>query len=338
MPQRLPYRAATHRDWGKTHTDIRHNSYAAEQEPEQDRPRRRRSHFSSPTESRAAKLKLEQPRSGGSLGSDGASAVYSGGEHVVGAQGWSPTRPQLASGLAQPTESRAAKLKLEQKAADKLRLVPHGTSPPPSAQSAQSAQRRRRRSQAQERPPDASAIRDLKNRLLANSYQPATGAKVADLFKRYDRDRSGGLDLEEFTGVVRKNGQIPASKLSDAQIHGLFSSLGGSEQPSGQVRLERFVAFVEDKQPRTSAAGEASAAEYKETGSSMRQPAAAKKTRPSKRPGSAPVRSAKYQPEPEPEPEQIYSDSDTDTDQPEETEDDSLYEEVRFLLINLDFL
>jgi Ca2+-binding EF-hand superfamily protein len=88
------------------------------------------------------------------------------------------------------------------------------------------------------RAPDIATAR---RKLQSLSYSKA-GQDPMQLFRQYDHDNSGELDFTEFSGAVRKGGQMTPAMISDAELAALFAEVDGDG--SGDVSIEELQAFV----------------------------------------------------------------------------------------------
>eukprot|EP01043_Picozoa_sp_COSAG02_P049811 COSAG02_NODE_5043_length_4701_cov_3.161886_2_plen_531_part_00 len=113
------------------------------------------------------------------------------------------------------------------------------------------------------KPKDESSaqVNMLKKRLqsMAMSTVGGTGAIIdpEEIFRRYDKDTSGALDLSEFTTAVRKGGKIPPASMTDGDLRQLFNSI--DTDSSGCINIEELVAFVWGSEGAPSAPIEAAA-------------------------------------------------------------------------------
>ena len=64
----------------------------------------------------------------------------------------------------------------------------------------------------------------------------------AEIFRRYDKDANGVLDLGEFTTAARKGGKISPSAMTDAELRQLFNAV--DTDGSGDVSIDELIAFV----------------------------------------------------------------------------------------------
>lgn len=81
----------------------------------------------------------------------------------------------------------------------------------------------------------------LKRKMRAASYRDA-GQNWDSLFKQYDRDSSGELDLPEFTRAIRRDAGITRAIFSDQELVRLFERIdvGGS----GEISADEFADFI----------------------------------------------------------------------------------------------
>ena len=71
--------------------------------------------------------------------------------------------------------------------------------------------------------------------VLATSWQ--------DVFRYYDDDGSGELDIEEFTRAMRLDCEIPRHKIPDDGLIKLFNTIDGDG--GGTIDAEEFAGFLE---------------------------------------------------------------------------------------------
>ena len=79
----------------------------------------------------------------------------------------------------------------------------------------------------------------MRSRIKAGLY----GTTAETYFKRWDKDKSGTLDLEELRVMVRKNLKIPPKELPDKDLLVLFNALDLSGD--GHVELEDMSLFID---------------------------------------------------------------------------------------------
>ena len=84
-------------------------------------------------------------------------------------------------------------------------------------------------------------IKSLKLKLAALSYG-STGQDPAKLFKHYDRDNSGSLDMAEFTQAVRKGGHLSKHDILDGELRSLFRTI--DDDNSGEISIDEMTEFV----------------------------------------------------------------------------------------------
>lgn len=66
----------------------------------------------------------------------------------------------------------------------------------------------------------------------------------AQLFSRYDKDRSGNLDKGEFRQILRVQLKIPTKKINDQEINTFFETI--DEDVSGQLSIEELCTFLRE--------------------------------------------------------------------------------------------
>jgi len=64
----------------------------------------------------------------------------------------------------------------------------------------------------------------------------------AGLFRQFDKDNSGQLDLEEFTTAVRKGGALSRKDVSDVELRKLFRAIDIDRD--GSIGIDEFTSFV----------------------------------------------------------------------------------------------
>ena len=90
-------------------------------------------------------------------------------------------------------------------------------------------------------------LQKLKKKFRGLSYSYNKGQSPEALFKRFDRDSSGGLSLDEFIRASRKGGHIQKWEMSDGDLELLFDEIesgdtGADGEPSIDIhQLTRFV-------------------------------------------------------------------------------------------------
>ena len=87
----------------------------------------------------------------------------------------------------------------------------------------------------------ADVIERLRRKFRVLAYRLG-GQDWQSLFDSYDRDGTGGLDMDEFIQVVRKDAEIPEQKFSDTEVRHLFSTIDTDGNGTSKiVILSRFV-------------------------------------------------------------------------------------------------
>ena len=90
-------------------------------------------------------------------------------------------------------------------------------------------------------------VQKLKKKFRSLSYSYNKGQDPEALFKRFDRDGSGGLSLDEFKRASRTGGHIQQWEMSDAELERLFDEIengdtGADGEPSIDIdQLRKFV-------------------------------------------------------------------------------------------------
>ena len=100
---------------------------------------------------------------------------------------------------------------------------------------------------ARKKPDEAKAhLSMLKKKLQSMSMTTmgSAGGKAdpAEIFRRYDKDANGVLDLGEFKTAVRKGGKVTPVVMTDAELRQLFKAV--DTDGSGDVSIDELIAFV----------------------------------------------------------------------------------------------
>ena len=88
---------------------------------------------------------------------------------------------------------------------------------------------------------DLATIAKVKRKMRAASYTVG-GVDYAKLFRHYDRDNSGDLEVEEFMSAIRRDAKIPKKEVSDKELAAVFAAV--DEDGGGSVDIEEFVAWL----------------------------------------------------------------------------------------------
>ena len=91
--------------------------------------------------------------------------------------------------------------------------------------------------------PAASVVKDLQGKFVAASYT-TKGPRLHEMFMRFDREHTGGLNLDEFSRAVRIEGKTSESKMNAGTLQALWNSLGA--RVHDELSVQRLVEFVED--------------------------------------------------------------------------------------------
>jgi Ca2+-binding EF-hand superfamily protein len=94
---------------------------------------------------------------------------------------------------------------------------------------------------ALEKSDTADSTELLKRKIRAASYRDG-GQNWDALFKQYDRDGSGELDMEEFTHAIRRDAGVTRAVFSDEELARLFERIDADG--SGQISAEEFASFI----------------------------------------------------------------------------------------------
>ena len=89
---------------------------------------------------------------------------------------------------------------------------------------------------------DEAVLAKLKKKLLASSYKVGRTTNVALIFKKADRDKSGGLDKGEFRRLCRTTARIPVEAMSDPEVNKIFEMVDADD--SGLVDSREFSAWL----------------------------------------------------------------------------------------------
>lgn len=106
------------------------------------------------------------------------------------------------------------------------------------------ARRPRERPKAR-RQDEAMILMELVKLRLRYSLQDDT--TWHDIFNRYDTDKSGSLDYQQFTHVIRKGGGVTKDKLPDKDLRNVFEQVDLAA--SGVISFEEFDIFVSAENP-----------------------------------------------------------------------------------------
>jgi Ca2+-binding EF-hand superfamily protein len=82
----------------------------------------------------------------------------------------------------------------------------------------------------------------IKNKLKGASYHLGK-MDFARLFRYYDRDNSGQIDRSEFVSLVRRDGKVPPTKMSDHQLERMFDTKVDNDG-GGEVSHSEFVEWI----------------------------------------------------------------------------------------------
>ena len=89
----------------------------------------------------------------------------------------------------------------------------------------------------------ADVIERLRRKFRVLAYRLG-GQDWQSLFDSYDRDGTGGLDMDEFIQVVRKDAEIPEQKFSDTEVRHLFSTI--DTDGNGTIKVEEFTDWLKN--------------------------------------------------------------------------------------------
>ena len=81
----------------------------------------------------------------------------------------------------------------------------------------------------------------MRVKLKVLSYS-STGQDPTALFRHYDRDNSGELDMAEFTQAVRKGGKLTKNDITDGELRQLFRAI--DEDGGGTISIDEMTEFV----------------------------------------------------------------------------------------------
>ena len=84
-------------------------------------------------------------------------------------------------------------------------------------------------------------VQQLRVKLKVLSYS-STGQDPTALFRHYDRDNSGELDMAEFTQAVRKGGMLTKNDITDGELRQLFRAI--DEDGGGTISIDEMTEFV----------------------------------------------------------------------------------------------
>jgi hypothetical protein len=87
----------------------------------------------------------------------------------------------------------------------------------------------------------AGELESIRHHLLAAAYTIG-GKDLNGLFRRLDKDHSGGLDAAEFHGMMRRALQLSPADVPDGHVTELFAALDADR--SGSIEVAELVAFA----------------------------------------------------------------------------------------------
>lgn len=106
---------------------------------------------------------------------------------------------------------------------------------------------------------EKSKLKSAKKEMSANIYMIFTklkacaydnkigGANWEKVFRTYDKDNSGEIDMEEFKAIIRKQARVKVQEVSDEALTALFNSV--DQDGGGTVNYyEEFLPFLEERQ------------------------------------------------------------------------------------------
>ena len=88
-------------------------------------------------------------------------------------------------------------------------------------------------------------LENLKQQLLAATEQSVGSKGWQGLFELYDDDGSGEIDLEEFTGAVRKDMRLPQQVITDEELRDLFAQ--ADADGAGSLDSAEFADWIVQK-------------------------------------------------------------------------------------------
>jgi len=89
---------------------------------------------------------------------------------------------------------------------------------------------------------DGKLLHKIKSKLRASSYTSG-GMDFRGMFRMFDRDGNGTLDLGELKALVRKHLKIPPRDISSVELDALFAFL--DEDGGGTLDMDELVKFLE---------------------------------------------------------------------------------------------
>ena len=89
---------------------------------------------------------------------------------------------------------------------------------------------------------DMATIAKVKRKMRAAAYTVG-GVDYAKLFRHYDRDNSGDLEVDEFMSAIRRDAKIPKKDVSDKELAAVFAAV--DDDGGGSVDIDEFVAWLE---------------------------------------------------------------------------------------------
>eukprot|EP00750_Incisomonas_marina_P027416 INCI6189.1.p1 GENE.INCI6189.1~~INCI6189.1.p1 ORF type:complete len:2493 (-),score=433.79 INCI6189.1:5030-12508(-) len=96
---------------------------------------------------------------------------------------------------------------------------------------------------AQRRRVEARELRATFKRKLSAAAYVQGGVDFQQLFKHYDRDNSGELDLQEFISAMRRDAKLSSKDFSDAMLTKIFRSV--DVDGSGEIDADEFIFWME---------------------------------------------------------------------------------------------
>jgi Ca2+-binding EF-hand superfamily protein len=92
------------------------------------------------------------------------------------------------------------------------------------------------------KPLEESTLNQLRLKVKSAAYTSHAGMELDMIFRRFDKDGSGQLDIDEVRQALRRSLKVPPSLISDLQIKSLCKQLDADQ--SGAVSVEEIVDFL----------------------------------------------------------------------------------------------
>merc|ERR1712087_545887 len=84
---------------------------------------------------------------------------------------------------------------------------------------------------------------DVARRVQSSLKNAISGSDPQTLFRKYDKDKNGTFEVQEFRRLIRVELKVPPAILRDDDINLLISAL--DDDGSGSLSIDELVDFVE---------------------------------------------------------------------------------------------